>query len=363
MPPLHVSALPPATAQRVASLKSGSTSSLSSNTGSTRTPSRVTSQTVSSMQKQSDSSLRTRHQLPTIAGSPSVGTLQQSTKEAKEPPPSSSLNSSSGLSKETPTKIPRISGRSSAANSPTLRGNGAGRRGSLIVGAAGVASSRGTSPAATNDSLDEFGVLENGQPTGYKPLTTTASQRLSVRASPSTSTASRVPRQVSAPTSNGTARKAQRDSMSFANIRKPSTGSVASLASAANNEPQVQSTSHHRFSALSPSKGLKLLGPKMTLTTGRSSGSSASPSIQQTMNSSSNSRQSLKTPSPAPTLDEEELLGDEEMLQYIKRQQSKKMANGATQEELDNLIRFPEPIPPSSAVSPQSKLCFCMPLG
>jgi len=52
-------------------------------------------------------------------------------------------------------------------------------------------------------------------------------------------------------------------------------------------------------------------------------------------------------------VDEEELLGDEEMLQYIRRQQAKKMATGATQEELDELLKFPEPIPPSPALSPE----------
>ena len=52
-------------------------------------------------------------------------------------------------------------------------------------------------------------------------------------------------------------------------------------------------------------------------------------------------------------MDEEELLGDEEMLQYIRRQQAKKMATGATQEELDELLKFPEPIPPSPGVTPE----------
>ena len=52
-------------------------------------------------------------------------------------------------------------------------------------------------------------------------------------------------------------------------------------------------------------------------------------------------------------MDEEELLGDEEMLQYIRRQQAKRMATGATQEELDELLKFPEPIPPSPGLTPE----------
>ncbi|CCM02908.1 uncharacterized protein FIBRA_05022 [Fibroporia radiculosa] len=357
LPPMQISALPAATAQRVASLKSTSSSSLSSNQQVQSTKpvsSRATSQTVSSMQKQSDTSLRSRNQLPTIAGSPSVGSVTSHVaREAKEAPPSSSLNPTVSLSKETPTKIPRISSRSSTANSPTLKANGAGRRASLLVGGSALTPSRGASPTAGNEFMNEFGVLENGHAPSSKP--TASSQRHSIRASPSTT--SRVPRQVSASTSttaNSAAPRKNRESMSFAGLRKSSTGSVASISSVAQqNEPQ----SSHRFSALSPSKGLKLLSPKMSLPTSRSSNSSSTHSIQQAMASPSTSRQSLSTPSPAPSsIDEEELLGDEEMLQYIRRQQAKKLAAGATQEELDGLLRFPEPIAPTPATTPAALL-------
>ena len=354
LPPMQISALPAATAQRVASLKSNASSGSASTSATARlATSRATSQTVSSMQKQSDSSLRSRNQLPTIAGSPSVGSVNSHVmKEPKEAPPSSSLNPTSSLSKETPTKIPRISSRSSTTNSPTLKGNGAGRRASLLVGSSAVSGSRGSSPAATAESMNEFGVLENGHAATAK---STATQRHSVRASPSTS--SRVPRQVSAPTSsttNGTIPRKNRESMSFAGLRKSSTGSVASISSVAQ---QNESSSSHRFSALSPSKGLKLLSPKMSLPTSRSSNSSSTHSIQQAMASPSSSRQSLSTPSPAPSsVDEEEVLGDEEMMQYIKRQHAKKLASGASQEALDAMLKFPEPIPPTPAVTPASEL-------
>lgn len=361
LPPMQMSALSASTAQRVASLKSSS-SSLNSNapTSSTSTSrltsSRVTSQTVSSSQKGPDTSVRTRNPLPTIAGSPSVGSVSSHVREgSRDPPPPSSLNPTASLSKETPTKIPRISSRSSATNSPTLKANGTARRASLLVSNTVFAPSRGTSPTAGNESMNEFGVLETGQTPSKVP---TSSQRHSVRASPSTSS-SRVPRQVSAPSSttvNGSIPRKNRDSMSFAGLRKSSTGSVASVSSVAQqqqNEPQTS----HRFSALSPSKGLKLLSPKMSLPTSRSSNSSSSHSIQQAMASPSASRQSLSTPSPAPSsIDEEELVGDEEMLQYIRRQQAKKLATGASQEDLDALLRFPEPIPPAAPLSPQAVL-------
>jgi hypothetical protein len=133
------------------------------------------------MQKQSDTSLR-RHQLPTIAGSPSVGTVGHTS--SKEGPPLSSNNASLALSKETPTKIPRIASRSSTVTSPTLKS----RRTSLHVSETTPSSE---SPTASHEFFNEFGILET-------PSTNTklSSSRHSVRASPSTTgSVSRVPRQ------------------------------------------------------------------------------------------------------------------------------------------------------------------------
>ncbi|KAI0085397.1 hypothetical protein BDY19DRAFT_444646 [Irpex rosettiformis] len=347
MPPMQITALPPATAQRLANLKSGSPSSVSS---SDKTPkssaSRATGQTISSMQKQSDMSLRSsRNGLPTIAGSPSVGTLAHH--GSKDPPSSSSLNASL-LSKETPTKIPRISSRSSATNSPTLKGKDSNRRASLIVNP--LNASRQNSPSTANQSLNEFGVFENG----HTPKAASA-QRYSVRASPSVSTStSRVPRQVpvaSSSTVNGVGTRKNRESLSF---RKTSTGSVTSANISTATHDEQPATHNHRFSALSPSK-LKLLSPKISLPTSR--GSSSSQSIAQTMASPSLHRQTTSTPSPVSSIvDDEELVGDEEMMQYIKRQQAKKIAAGASLAELDELLRFPEPIPPAPPASPASVL-------
>lgn len=351
LPPMQMSALEPVTAQRVARLKpSPSTSSAVAAPSISRTgssTSRLTSQTVSSMQKQSDGSLRTRNQLPTIAGSPSVGingtSSSQILKDQKEPP-SSLGNSVVGQPKETPTKIPRISSRTSAAASPPLKplGSAVGtRRTSVHVGATSSAN-----PSPTGLSTNEFGVIENGDPS-TKAVPT---RQTSIRSSPSTST-SRVPRQASTTISSSGSilhRKGNRDSVSFTGLRKASASSVTSISTpSAANEP-----SQHRFSALSPSRGLKLLTPKISLPSSRSS-NSVGQNGHQTLGSPSSSRQSLSTPSPAPSsVDEEELFGDEEMLLYIRRQQAKKMAAGATQEELDDLIRFPEPFPPGSPSSP-----------
>ncbi|KAG2149278.1 hypothetical protein DEU56DRAFT_781420 [Suillus clintonianus] len=353
LPPMQMSALPASTAQRVANLKNSSSASTPASSV-TRTPStsRVTSQTVSSMQKQSDASLRSRNQpLPTIAGSPSVGTTGYSVaKESKDYPPSVLLNSIGGMSKETPTKIPRISSRTSAAGSPGLGGaTVSSRRISLNV----TAPSTDPSPTPADPSINEFGVLDSGDAPVMKASGETT-RRLSVRASPSIN--SRVPRQASGPpSSGGIPRKSNRDSVSFSTLRKASTGSVASTTSVA---PPSETTHSHRFSALSPSKGLKLLSPKISLSTRSSNNNASTSSVHRAhAGTPASSRQSLSTPSPVPSaIDEEELLGDEEMMQYIRRQQTKKMAHGASQAELDDLLKFPEPIPPSPALTPEEVL-------
>ncbi len=42
-------------------------------------------------------------------------------------------------------------------------------------------------------------------------------------------------------------------------------------------------------------------------------------------------------------------------MNYIRRQHAKKLSSGASQEELDELLRFPEPIPPAKAMTPDGR--------
>ncbi|KAF8964084.1 hypothetical protein BDZ97DRAFT_1919317 [Flammula alnicola] len=290
LPPMQMTALEPVTAQRVAKLKSPT--------------------------------LLLWHQhlaLPTIAGSPSVGTTgtssSQTLKDGRDPP-SSLLNSTSGLPKETPTKIPRISSRTSAVPSPPMKNSGsalATRRASTLV------ASSSTNASPTSFSTNEFGVIEN------EDGTTPKVRQPSVRGSPSAPSTSRVPRQsstIAPPPGNSVPRKSNRDSVSFIGLRKSSTNSVASLSTpAVTTEPSShQSSSHHRFSNAA-----------------RASTSGLNQSVHQTVGSPSSSRQSLSTPSPVPSsVDEEELL--------------------ASQEELDEMLKFPEPMPPGTPSSPASIL-------
>ena len=206
------------------------------------------------MQKQSDIFLR-RHQLSTFAGSPSVGTVGHTA--SKEGPPLSLNNTSLALSKETPTKIPRIASRSSTVTSPTLKS----RHTSLHVS---ETTPSGESPTASQEFFNEFGNLET------QSTNTKLSSHHSVCASPSTTgSVSRVPRQstTSSPSNLVTSvtRKANMESLSLTGLRKGSTGSVTSF-----NVPAATSTSHHRFSALSLSEGLKLFSPKVSLSAARS---------------------------------------------------------------------------------------------
>ncbi|CEH13623.1 kinase-like protein [Ceraceosorus bombacis] len=60
-----------------------------------------------------------------------------------------------------------------------------------------------------------------------------------------------------------------------------------------------------------------------------------------------------RTASVSPRVDEEELQGDAEMEAYIKRQHAKKIADGSSLEELEKMLRFPDPVPPSRAYSPR----------
>jgi len=344
---MQISALEPMTAHRVAKLKSSANTnpvgSTSSRASTSSTSSRLTSQTVSSMQKQSDSSLRSRNQLPTIAGSPSVGTTgtnsSQTLKDHRDLS-ASLVNSTSGLSKETPTKIPRISSRTSAVPSPPMKQSSSSL---AIRRASGLVVSSSTNPSPTSLSTNEFGVIESED--GMTPKI----RQSTIQASPAAAT-SRVPRQslISASTVSSAPRKSNRDSVSFIGLRKSSTNSVASLSTPASASESTQT--HHRFSVLSPSKGLKLLAPKSSArpsTTGTAPPATGSPS---------SSRQSLSTPSPVPSpIDEEELLGDEEMLHYIRRQHARRLAAGASQEELDEMLKFPEPEPPTPPLPPAGK--------
>lgn len=342
-----MSAIPPATAQRVANLKSGAPSPTASTPVTARTSSsRVTASTVSSLNKQAEPARSSRHPLPTIAGSPSASTNGSQSNQ-------SSISSQSTLTKETPTKIPRMASRSSTVRSPNT-----------LKTASAAAGSRRTSlnlstynpPTDAQGSMDEFGVLDSSENNGGGQAPSSTA-RVSVRTSPQP--ISRMPRTVANTlTSTGLPRKSTRESISFGGLRKASTGSIAMPPPSQPEQPTTTTTRTNRLSMLSPSKSLKLLSPKLSSAVSKSTVASSTSTLFKTASAAS-SRQSLSSPSPAPTaVDEEELLGDEEMVASIKRQHAKRLANGAKQEDLDALLKFPEPTKPLPARSPNGRLLF-----
>jgi dual specificity tyrosine-phosphorylation-regulated kinase 2/3/4 len=353
-----MSALPSATAHRVATLKSrDSVSSMpppASVPRSRPSTSGVGVTPRSPGTKTSDSSLRsTRHNLPPIAGSPSVGTLGHVSSSSH--PPLSGPSRTSADTKETPTKIPRISSRTSTLHSPasTMKPSSllSTRRASLVISNSNNGSFSGKSevdvpPSPHASFVSDFGVLEPREtPTQKGHFSSTTKERTSLRLSPQS--LSRPPRQIQP--SLGSAKKTNPRDSSITNLRKSSAPSIASTSSMLPSDAPSLSS---RLSVLSPSKSLKLLSPKVTLPVTRTT-----PSISNIVAPSTpgSSRQSLSTPSPAPSsADDDEALADEEMTQYIKRQQARKLASGVKKEELDEMLRFPEPIPP---VSPSSPAC------
>lgn len=341
---MQMSAIPPATAQRVANLtgESSVTASTQPSISRSLTTSRVNASTISSLNKQSD--IRTaRGQLPTIAGSPSTSHHGVQSHQGSVP-------SQSTLTKDTPTKIPRMASRSSTVHSPTT-----------LKSIASTLSSRRTSlnlsgyngTMDSNPSLDEFGFLESND---FSKVQSTPTVRSAARNSPQS--ISRVPRTVPSSLSNtGLPRKKTRDSMSFGSLRKQSTSSIAIPSSTESVTAPITTTTSrsNRLSMLSPSKSLKLLTPKLSSSTpSKSHPSSSNPNLFKSTSASS-SRQSLSSPSPVPsaaTVDEDEILGDEEMMAYIKRQQTRRLANGAKKEELEEMMKFPEPITPVPSMNP-----------
>ncbi|KAG8905866.1 hypothetical protein FRB99_008077 [Tulasnella sp. 403] len=226
LPPMQITSLPSSTAQRVASLKPASTLM----TPTKSAIARAAPSPASQLSKASDASLRTsRQQLPTIAGSPSVGPVGGPSSSQVTPMAShTSLQSTSTAilnnsirEKDTPTKIPRISGRTSTTSSPqsTYRGG---------------------------------------------------------------------------PSITGNSRRTSLNNSSMSNVSSNNTEVPPS--------PQASFVSD--FGVLEPS----------------------------------------------------EVLGDEEMMMYIKRTQARRLANGARQEELDEMLKFPDPTPPVPPSSPSAIL-------
>ncbi|TKY88922.1 hypothetical protein EX895_002163 [Sporisorium graminicola] len=83
------------------------------------------------------------------------------------------------------------------------------------------------------------------------------------------------------------------------------------------------------------------------------SSSTTSSALARRSPASSDAAGSMASARATPIQDEEERLGDNEMEEYIRRQQARKLASGASQAELDKMLEFPEPVAPSRQLSPR----------
>ncbi|CDW99499.1 hypothetical protein [Sporisorium scitamineum] len=83
------------------------------------------------------------------------------------------------------------------------------------------------------------------------------------------------------------------------------------------------------------------------------SSSATTSSLARRSPASSDAAGSIASARATPVQDEEERLGDNEMEDYIRRQQAHKLASGASQAELDKMLEFPEPVAPSRQLSPR----------
>lgn len=266
--------------------------------------------------------------------------------------------------KETPTKIPRISSRSSTINAQGVTGTGSmksstsvasNRRSSIIISASlgGKGNSFDPSPSPHAGSMvSDFGTLE---PTETPTTHFATMTERGVRGSPQSSH-HRVPKPT--PLAGLVSSKPPPTKESLLNLRKSSAPTIsnthASSSTISASGGAQSNDSHHSISSklagLTPSKSFKLLTPKVSLPVTRTS-----PAISNIVPPSTpgSTRQSLSTPSPvSSSADDDEVLADEEMLAYIRRAQARKIAAGAKKEELDDLLRFPEPIPPTPASTP-----------
>ncbi|CBQ69019.1 related to putative dual specificity protein kinase pom1 [Sporisorium reilianum SRZ2] len=83
------------------------------------------------------------------------------------------------------------------------------------------------------------------------------------------------------------------------------------------------------------------------------SSSATTPALARRSPALSDAAGSTASARATPIQDEEERLGDNEMEDYIRRQQARKLASGASQADLDKMLEFPEPVAPSRQLSPR----------
>ncbi|GEM06822.1 dual-specificity tyrosine-(Y)-phosphorylation regulated kinase [Rhodotorula toruloides] len=387
LPPLHISALPATTARRVDSMSRSSVSAVTAQ----QTPRTRTSRLQESA----------KTTLPTIAGSPSthafLGTAASSSSSSVSPsttPPPKS---------HTPTRIPRLNRTSAAAAATSPRTSPVGRSlsskppnrrlSSYENGLAGSAHQQEERDSLSSAPRATAGVSSAGDKTlsarrrvesdatQIPRSRSTNSRSSSLRsgtleagelpiASESASNTNRPPRK--APLADDDKRlhgEAPRHqprvtSLSSSLSRLPSQA-VTSESSSASSTPAIgtairrslpkpgKSPTSRRTSvpastgALSSSRSVRTLGSRMAIP--NRVGKSASTSTPLSPSTTSSGRSSAASGTYG---EEDTVRGDEEMAAYVRRQMSKKLASGMSEDAIRKLFEFPDPTEPLPPLSP-----------
>ena len=403
LPPLHISAIPQSTLQRIDSFSDsvGSRSSRSTNNSASDKPP-ATSLRSSAAEASS--------KLPTIAGSPSVSSGQASA-------------AGTAARTETPTKIPR---RTGVAASPRMLDHDLQEFGVIPVepekqAIKKIERSR-TSPLVSSSSAPNIASMTrtlqesedrfadaDADSSSLAPPPVPPRRSMYNRA-PSVSSATGIPRSRSTSATltaslsehlasdqstkhdaSGSVNSSQARSKFVpqrpVEVRKDSASqetdsfkmpaakdsriatkpavksSLTSLSSARKSTvlAHTETTPTHRRQSSggdppSTAKSSRTLSGKLGIPT-RIARSSTSPSLSLTAEQHSERSPSASSSRNATPISEEEYNADKEMSHYVQRQRTKKMAVGASEKELKELFEFPEAQEPSAAMAPKGKSC------
>lgn len=375
LPPLHIRALPPSTAERVDALAPAGKGAVSK-----LAPLRTRANRLQDSVKAN---------LPTIAGSPSTSAAMQA--GAKDARSELSPSASPPPKSHTPTRIPRLNRASagvSPRSSPTLVTSKSARR----LSSYGSLQSRGSAPvvaaaASRADAGGRNGVKEDSSTVHIKTARGRLESDFAASGIPrSRSTSSRIsatregePKEASTAgparlqgDSSATPLRTRLPNLSASTSRLPShptasdtsvlastgasasgvriaAGQAAGQDSRRTSVPPAVSTSEH----LSTARSSRTLSSKSSVTarlgpTGASARPRLSPPVTESGRSSAAS---------GIFSNEDEIRGDEEMAAYARRQRTKRLASGMDANSVRRLFEFPEPtqpLPPLSAEEARS---------
>jgi dual specificity tyrosine-phosphorylation-regulated kinase 2/3/4 len=290
--------------------------------------------------------------LPSIAGSPAIQTKLESGS------PSPSINHARNLMSTTPTKIPRMTSKTSLVNSSGLSSYAA-LSFNKPVGSSSLPLTRERTvtgpPAVPMSNMAELGLADKPR-YGTRAHLKDAAFEL-----PRTdqSAASAIPSDI-----NMHDRKA---SMHISNAQKrvlplPPNDIDVSTATKSRVLPRDLSAASVRRTSLSGSQMSNGAGASPASTPIKADKHLASrlavPAYSRVSHSTSNSHlsaRSSRSQSPQSSMDEDELIGDKEMSTFFRQQQIKQSRGEIKSAEIEAMLNFPDPMGPGKEMTPHGK--------